>query len=204
MFEQLAWKLLEGEFICQYRMPECYRYLSNDDNQQTVRQWLKPINLELVSTPQGSAWYAAWVDLNSQPNEITKVFREVVLDIKPLIQFLNLLMSANHHDVALSPGDVVRFHELLTSINEQPALREELKGIALFWKSNRDSVDGQLGVVLSRMVDTGLIFESNRDQKIYKATGKLEWFYELLDFYAEQHQIVELEPELEPENGELF
>lgn len=204
MFEQLAWQLLAGEFICQYRTPECYRYLASDDNQQRMRAWLKPINLELVSTPQGSAWYAAWIDLNDKPNEIDKVFREVVQDIKPLIHFLSLLMSANNHDVALSSGDVIRFHELLASINEQPALREELKGIAIFWKSNKDNVDGQLGVILSRMVETGLIFESNRDQKIYKASGKLEWFYELLDFYAEQHQIVELEPEFEPENGDLF
>ena len=206
MFESIARELLQGGFICEYSKPDEWKALQDDDFRRKLNDWLKPIDMVLLSTNTNSAWYAGWQTVEIRTSSIDAVFSKQILNFRPMIQFLNLTMQALHPDKSLQPGDAVPMLKLQTALETHHSLRDELRQICTVWRSNKETISEQLLTVLRQLQKEGYLVEANKESQIFRMTGKISWFYELTDFLAEHQKIDEMIQELpdEPMTGDLF
>ena len=206
MFESIARELLQGGFICEYSKPDEWKALKDDDFRRKLNDWLKPIDMVLLSTSTHSAWYAGWQTVDTRTSSIDAVFSKQILNFRPMIQFLNMTMQALHPDKSLQPGDAVPMLKLQTALETHHSLRDELRQICTVWRSNKETISEQLLTVLRQLQKDGYLVEANKESQIFRMTGKISWFYELADFLAEHQKIDEMIQELpdEPMTGDLF
>ena len=75
MFEQTVTLLLSGEFICNVRYPDAWRFLADEAQRKDVDAFLGRLDRRLASTRQGGAWFAAYQQIGGDER---RVMREVV------------------------------------------------------------------------------------------------------------------------------
>lgn len=202
MFETLIVKLLEGQFICNAAYPDLFEYLKSEGVRREVDGYLSRIGRRLASTPNIQAYYAAHASVGPQErSEIRSLFREIKHDLKPVLGFLNLAMQATNADKTLYSGDVIDFPTVLLRISENPHLGEALRGFASLGKeyaSSDSSHRAQLDKVLQQMTKGGYLIP-DRERDRYQVTGKIDYFYEVMDFLAENEEGIQDDTDKEPE-----
>ncbi|MGR9013581.1 MAG: condensin complex protein MksE, partial [Gammaproteobacteria bacterium] len=112
-------------------------------------------------------------------------------ELQPVVEWLDMMMSCLNQDAALSPGDTLSFSGLLQVIEQNQALADRLQTFAKFkdFTSSDDSVKGRLEKLLSTLQKWNYLHLANRDTLIYQVTGKLDYFYQALQFIQEHEQI---------------
>jgi hypothetical protein len=209
VFETLIIKLMEGQFICNASCPDLFEYLKNEGVRREVGGYLSRIGRRLASTPNTQAYYAAHASVGPQERtEIRSLFREVKHDLKPVLGFLNLTMQATNADKTLYAGDVIDFPTVLLRISENPHLGEALRGFASLGKEYAGSEANQramLDKVLQQMTKAGYLIP-DRERDRYQVTGKIDYFYEVMDFLAENEENIQDDTDKEPdgETGRLI
>jgi hypothetical protein len=100
-------------------------------------------------------------------------------------------MSCLHQDSALAPGDTLSFSSLLQVIEQNQALADRLLSFAKFkdFAGNDDSIKARLEKLLATLHKWRYLKLANRDMLIYQVTGKLDYFYQALQFIQEHEQI---------------
>jgi len=202
MFETLIIKLLEGQFICNASYPDLFEDLKNEGVRREVDGYLSRIGRRLASTPNTQAYYAAHASVGPQERtEIRSLFREVKHDLKPVLGFLNLTMQATNADKTLYAGDVIDFPTVLMRISESPHLGEALRGFSSLGKEYASSDSSQramLDKVLQQMTKAGYLIQ-DRERDRFQVTGKIDYFYEVMDFLAENEENIQDDTDKEPE-----
>lgn len=202
MFETLIIKLLEGQFICNASYPDLFEYLKNEDVRREVDGYLSRIGRRLASTQNTQAYYTAHALVGPQERtEIRSLFREIKHDLKPVLGFLNLTMQATNADKTLYAGDVIDFPTVLMRISENPHLGEALRGFASLGKEYASSDSSQramLDKVLQQMTKAGYLIP-DRERDRFQVTGKIDYFYEVMDFLAENEENIQDDTDKEPE-----
>jgi len=202
MFEAVIITLLEGRFLCNTAYPDLFRYLGEESTRREVDGYLSRIGRRLASTPHGQAYYAAHAAIGPKERVLVRaLFREVKHELRPVLSFLNLVMQSTQRDETLSAGDVLDFSKLLVAITENSHLSEALRGFASLGKefaSNDSSFRAMLDKLLQQMVRTGYLLP-DKDRDRYQVTGKIDYFYEVLSFLAENEDTVQDATEREPE-----
>jgi hypothetical protein len=201
MFETLIIKLLEGQFICNASYPDLFEYLRNEGVRREVDGYLSRIGRRLASTPNTQAYYAAHASIGPQERtEIRSLFREIKYDLKPVLGFLNLTMQATNADKTLYAGDVIDFPAVLMRISENPHLGEALRGFSSLGKeySSDSSQRAMLDKVLQQMAKAGYLIP-DRERDRFQVTGKIDYFYEVMDFLAENEENIQDDTDKEPE-----
>lgn len=211
MFEATVIKLLEGAFICNTVYPDLFSYLKDESASRQVNGYLTQIGRHLAVTPHGQAYYAAYQRIGKEErSEIKALFREIKHDIKPVLGFLNLVMQAQNSDRTLGAGDVIEFPKLLMRVSENSHLEEMLRGFPAMRKdlaSNKANVRTLLDRLLQQMVKSDYLVADRRGDR-FEVTGKIDYFYEVVDFIFENEQHIkeaqEEEQDPEGENRRLF
>lgn len=202
MFDVVVIKLLEGQFICNAAYPDLFEYLRNEGVRREVDGYLSRIGRRLATTPNVQAYYSAHASVGQQErSEIRALFREIKHDLKPVLGFLNLAMQATNADTTLYAGDVIDFPTVLMRISENPHLGEALRGFASLGKeygSSDSSQRAMLDKVLQQMTKSGYLIP-DRERDRYQVTGKIDYFYEVMDFLAENEENIEDDTDKEPE-----
>lgn len=202
MFETVVIKLLEGKFICNTAYPDLFEYLRSEGVRREVDGYLSRIGRRLATTPNVQAYYSAHAAVGQQERpEIRALFREIKHDLKPVLGFLNLAMQATNADTTLYAGDVIDFPTVLMRISENPHLGEALRGFASLGKeygSSDSSQRAMLDKVLQQMTKSGYLIP-DRERDRYQVTGKIDYFYEVMDFLAENEENIEDDTDKEPE-----
>ena len=192
MFDKLLKRLLQGEFICEVSDNAGFRYLQDPENAVQVDDFLTRLDYRLSRTQNQLAFYAAYrtIDSNAR-SDIRKVFQQFRIELQPIVEWLDMLMSCLNQDTALSPGDTLSFSSLLQVIEQNQALADRLQRFATFkdFTSGDDSVKGRLEKLLNTLQKWNYLSLANRDTLIYQVTGKLDYFYQALQFIQEQEQI---------------
>ncbi len=192
MFDKLLKRLLQGEFICEVSDDAGFRYLQDPENAVQVDDFLTRLDYRLSSTQNQLAFYAAYrtIDSNAR-SDIRKVFQQFRIELQPIVEWLDMMMSCLNQDTALSPGDTLSFSSLLQVIEQNQALADRLQRFATFkdFTSGDDSVKGRLEKLLNTLQKWNYLSLANRDTLIYQVTGKLDYFYQALQFIQEQEQI---------------
>jgi hypothetical protein len=207
MFDVLVKRLLQGEFICEISDEAGFKYLQNPDHAQQVDEFLQKLAYRLTKTQNELAFYVAYNYIDSQARrDISRVFQQFRTELQPVVEWLDMMMSCLNRDSALSPGDTLSFGSLLQVIEQNQALADRLQFFVKFkeFAGSDDSVKSRLEKLLSTLNKWGYLILANRDTLIYQVTGKLDYFYQALQFIQEHEQIsIEL-PEDEAVQESLF
>lgn len=208
MFDGVVIKLLEGRFICNTTEPDLFEYLKNEAARLEIDGYLARIGRRLESSPNGEAYYAAYASVSkTDRREIRDLFSTIKHEIKPVLGFLNFSMQAIHADKTLFAGDALDFPTLLKTVSDNPHLGEELRKFPSLGKEYASSdfkVRSMLDRVLQQMVKSGYLVQ-DRENDRYQVTGKIDYFYEVMDFLAENENIEDsTEKEPEAETGRLI
>lgn len=207
MFDRLLKRLLQGEFICEVSDEVGFRYLQAPENAAQVDEFLTRLDYRLSCTQNQLAFYAAYRTIGSGArSDIRKIFQQFRNELQPVVEWLDMMMSCLNQDTALSPGDTLSFANLLQVIEQNQALADRLQSFAKFkdFTSGDDSVKGRLEKLLSTLQKWNYLSLANRDTLIYQVTGKLDYFYQALQFIQEHEQIPVEQGETDAIQGSLF
>jgi hypothetical protein len=207
MFDRLVKRLLQGEFICEISDEASFRYLQEPDNAQQVSEFLSRLEYRLAKTPNDLAFYVAYRHIDSQArSDIRKIFQQFRVELQPVVEWLDMMMACLNQDAALSPGDTLSFSSLLQVIEQNQALADRLQSFAKFkdFTGSDDSVKSRLEKLLGTLHKWGYLTLANRDTLIYQVTGKLDYFYQALQFIQEHEQIPIEQPEEDVVQENLF
>lgn len=185
MFDQTMSLLLKGEFICEVRYKEAYRFLESEPNQRDANAYLARIGRTLVATEQKGAWYAAYEDIGAEEKRIIKEqFSRVKQRLRFLVDFFVKSMRATEREIFYSRGDKIEAHALLAAIDSNPGLRAEFQAIGNVGRGG--ATDGKMKGSLDRqlrlLVDEGYLIVANAEREIYQVTGKIEYLTEIVQF----------------------
>lgn len=211
MFDQVVPQLLEGKFVCESTMPEAFRWLNSESSQRDVAEYLDRIGRRLTRTPNGLAYYATWKRVGSdERTEVKQVFSNIKQTIRPLVHFIGMCMEVEKKDSSPVPGDRLEYAMLLKAVTENQHLFEVLREFGNMGKEFTvvdASAKGMLDKVIQQMVRWGYLININREQESYRFTGKLDYFYQVMEFLIENEGITEPsveEQEDQPDQGRLI
>lgn len=191
MFKNTILLLLSGEFICGVTHPDEFNYLQSEGVRQEIDGYLARIGRRLGVTRNEVAFYAAHTQIGPEErHEARSVFKEIKRDIRPIAKFLILVMQAQRSDMTLFSGDTLRFHELLSRIEESSHLADELNSFAKLgneYASSDMSVRAMLDKLLNRLMKNGYLIV-DRERDLYTLTGKFDYLQEAIDFLMENEE----------------
>lgn len=219
MHSKLLISLMEGNFICKQTHSDWHEHLSNDNNLMNASLVLENFGRKLVATKDGSAYYLC----NSNPLEvkdslIRQTMESAQSNISLYVKFIHMYMTYMNQESMErpNPGDMVSFGEMLDAVFKNQKLKEDVLSFTL---SNSKinigkSTDGKvkehqiLERVFKYLLDDGVLCFVNEGSLIYQFTGKLSFYYDIMDFIHEHDyeikRIIESQNEMEQSQGSLL
>lgn len=204
-FTKVAYALLAGKVICPWSQSELYDVLQDETLQQRMSNWLNDIELKLACSLTGQAYYVVSAEDDALMKASARaLFADIMKEFRFHVAWLELLMKVLRRDYALSPGETLRYSDVLAALNDNTSLQLELAAVPGSSKESR--LQGQLDRLLARLLKDELIREANAQSRIYQFTGKLELLQDYLIFIQETEQIPLGEDEVRSESpqGELL
>jgi len=184
--------LLEGKFISMETDADEFRYLSAEGTGEEVGTELREVGRTIRKTRTGSAFYLVWESLGTaEQRSVRSEFREFRNTLRPVVDFLLLVMNASQSDVPLRSGDTISVSDLSVRIEDNPPQRKKLEEIATLLGVRRETVSERTAGVLDELAKEGLTVLRNRDAQVYLVTGKIDYFYEVLDYIDSREKITE-------------
>lgn len=184
--------LLSGEFICQTKDEDAFRYLQSSANRNEVEQQLNILNRHLSSAAEGEVYFASYQVLaDEQRKVLTQQFQDISNHLMPMVEWLLMVQEAMGTDMPLTQGNIIRLNELQTVIEDTPAYAEQLSKIARFamFGSKASELDAQLKLIFKRLVELGYLIRPNQEKQIYTATGKIDYLFDVLKFIDETEHL---------------
>ncbi len=192
MFEQTVTLLLSGEFICNVRYPDAWRFLADEAQRKDVDAFLGRLDRRLASTRQGGAWFAAYQQIGGDERRVMReIFADIKHNLRLLVGFFVHVMQAMRQDQFLAPGSIIEANRLMAAIDENPNLRGELQALAGLGKGpvGDGTLRGNLERLLKKLRDDGYLVLANPEREIYEVTGKIEYLQEVVDFLMAHQSI---------------
>ena len=184
--------LLEGKFISMETDADEFRYLSAEGTVEDLGTVLREFGLTIRKPGTGSAFYLVWESLGTaEQRSVRSEFREFRNTLRPVVDFLLLVMNASQSDVPLRSGDTISVSDLSVRIEDNPPQRKKLEEIATLLSVRRETVSERTAGVLDELAKEGLTVLRNRDAQVYLVTGKIDYFYEVLDYIDSREKITE-------------
>ncbi|MHA6847217.1 condensin complex protein MksE [Ralstonia syzygii] len=207
MFEQAMSLLLSGEFVCEVRYPDAYRFLAVESNQKDVNAYLTRIGRTLAATEQGGSWYAAYDRIDQDEKRAIKdEFTRIKQKIRFLVEFFVKSMRASEREVFYSRGDKIEAHALMAAIDGNPGLRAEFQALGNVGRGGATDgkMKGSLDRQLRMLVDEGYLVVANAEREIYQVTGKIEYLTEIVQFLMTTDNIADDISEEQETPAQLF
>jgi len=184
MFKHVAEALLSGHFICPTAYPDAFEYLSQPANADKINAFLQPLDRELLNL-DGELFYAAYTVVDdSNRAAIREAFSETRSQLRPVVEWMDMVMTALGQDIPIRARDEIRLHQLLQAIEHEPSLSEQLNRLtqlALF-KTNKTTIAEQLSWVLQKLEQSGYLARPNAQASVYIATGKINYLHKIIAF----------------------
>jgi len=184
--------LLSGEFVCQTKDEDAFRYLQSSINRQEIEQHLSLLNRRLASAAEGEVYFAAYQHLaDNERKVLNQQFQEVSAHLMPMVEWLLMVQEAMDNDMPLTQGTIIRLNQLQTVIEDTPAYAEQLAKISRYamFGSKASELDAQLKLIFKRLVELGYLVRPNQDKQIYTATGKIDYLFDVLKFIDETENL---------------
>ncbi|MBL1264238.1 condensin complex protein MksE [Methylomicrobium sp. RS1] len=184
MFKQVAESLLSGHFICPTAFPDAFEYLSQADNADKINAFLKPLDRELLNM-DGELYYAAYTVVDdSNRTAVREAFSEIRSQLRPIVEWMDMVMTALGQDMPIRARDEIRLHQLLQAIEHEPSLSEQLSRLTqlTLFKTSKTGLNDQLSWVLQKLEQAGFLVRPNPQASVYIATGKINYLHQVIAF----------------------
>lgn len=194
-------RLLAGDFICRITDEDAYRHLSNEQTQQDINHYLRPLNRRLVSNDDQSVYFLGYYELSKEAREqLSQQFAQTVQSLLPLLEWLQLVQETLGRDSALTAGDTIKLQEFVLRTEDNQSLRQRLNTLATdrFFNSQSEQLDSQVKLIFRRLKEHGYLLQPHADRQYYIVTGKIDYLIDVIRFIRdEEHLPVEDTPQQE-------
>jgi len=184
MFKRVAEALLSGHFICPTAYPDAFEYLSQPANADKINAFLQPLDRELLNL-DGELYYAAYTVVDdSNRAAIREAFSETRSQLRPVVEWMDMVMTALGQDMPIRARDEIRLHQLLQVIEHEPSLSEQLNRLTqlTLFKTSKTAIAEQLSWVLQKLEQSGYLARPNAQASVYIATGKINYLHKIIAF----------------------
>lgn len=188
MFERTVFLLLQGQFLCQVSHPDEYRFLEDEASLNEVSGYLAKLSRRVARTPHGTGFYLAFSRIGEVERDVVKThFQSIKGSIGPVVLFFQMVMRATAREDLLMPGALLSSNEIMSKIDQDPGLRNELQNVALM--SRATGADGayrtMFDKLLSKLRSDGYLTIANAERGLYQVTSKLEYVLDVVRFLQE-------------------
>ena len=183
--------LLDGNYICEYAFPQEYVYLTSDNNETFVNEWLSAIDMRLARVGDDGAFFMApqalSTDDNARIREEFLRFRDVY---GPAIRMLQVIRNAKD-EFSLNPGEYIQHAELVQRINEIAALAEQLRSlVGVIRETDARYTNAELVKrLLEHLRKDGYLVIVDAATEMYRSTGKVMQLTQVLRFLGENAEL---------------
>jgi hypothetical protein len=184
MFKHVAEALLSGHFICPTAYPDAFEYLSLPANADKINAFLQSLDRELLNLDD-ELYYAAYTVVDdSNRAAIREAFSETRSQLRPVVEWMDMVMTALGQDMPIRARDEIRLHQLLQVIEHEPSLSEQLNRLTqlTLFKTHRTTIAEQLSWVLQKLEQSGYLARPNAQASVYIATGKINYLHKIIAF----------------------
>ncbi|MDX7998958.1 hypothetical protein FE394_07050 [Xenorhabdus sp. Reich] len=191
-------RLLAGDFICQISDEDSFRHLSDEQTQQKINDYLRPLNRRLVSNDTRTVYFVGYHEFTKEARKkLTGQLAFIINSLQPLLEWLLLIQEIQGRDSALTAGDVIKLQEIILRTEDNQSLRQRLNQLASdsFFKSRSPELDNQIKLIFNRLKEHGYLKQPHADRQYYIVTGKIDYLVDVIRFIRdEEHLPVEDEP----------
>lgn len=183
--------LLDGNYICEYAFPQENVYLTSDNNEAFVNEWLSAIEMCLARVGDDGAFFMAPQTLSTEDNARIREeflrFRDVY---GPAIRMLQVIRNAKD-EFSLNPGEYIQHAELVQKINEISALAEQLRSlVGIIRDTDARYTNAELVKrLLEHLRKDGYLVIVDAATEMYRSTGKVMKLTQVLRFLGENTAI---------------
>ena len=185
MFKQVTEALLSGQFICPTAFPDAFDYLAKADNFKKVADFLAQLERELCVLEGEEIYYSAYssVDDNNR-GQIKEAFSEIRSQLRPVVEWMDMMMTAMGQDMPIRARDEIRLHQLLNIIEHEPSLCEQMNRLTQsgMFKTSKTDITDQLSWILQKLEQAGYLVKPNPQGALYIVTGKMNYLHQLIAF----------------------
>lgn len=206
MFKQTVQKLLTGEIICETAYADQFEYLQVTENRERVEDFLANLDRNLTYLDSADAYYVTFQQVDQDNSaELTQLFLEMRSTFRPLVEFLELLLSATQTDLPLRAKSMVNINSLFDPFEHDQILREQLHRLSAIkpFKTNKLESREQLVFIFQKLEEMGYLVRKNSGSSRYYATARFDIIYLLIEFLNDSER-VELPESIEQTQEELL
>lgn len=192
MFKQTVQKLLGGAVICETAFAEEFEYLQAEGNQQQVDDFLGNLDRNLTYLDSADAFYCTFKQVDASNNaELTQLFSEMRATFRPLVEFLDLLLTASHADLPLRAKSMVNINELFDPFEHDQTLRDQLRRLTSIkpFKTNKIETREQLFFIFQKLEEMHYFVRKNAGSSRYYATARFDLIYLLIEFLNDSERV---------------
>lgn len=185
MFKHVTESLLSGQFICPTAFPDAFDYLAKAENFTKVDAFLAQLERELCVLEGEEIYYAAYAQIDStNRSQIKEAFSEIRSQLRPVVEWMDMVMTATGQDMPIRARDEIRLHKLLNMIEQEPSLCEQMNRLTQtgLFKTNKTSITDQLGWILQKLEQCGYLVKPNPQGALYIVTGKMNYLHQIIAF----------------------
>jgi hypothetical protein len=186
-------ELMAGKFICPVTNETAFNYLSSTRGFEQINTAIAPFERELIQLPDNSAFHLVATNLENKADKISirKHFEECRDIIEPIVSFLVLISRVKPKVGILTSGLIVRYPELLSAIADNEHHLQQMNNLMTLklFKTSKQGTDDKLKAIFKGMIDVELIVEKNAADLTYQVSGKIDYFYSVMQFIADHESI---------------
>ena len=185
-------RLLAGDFICQVSDEDAFRHLSNEQTQQDINHYLRPLNRRLVANDDHSVFFLGYHELTKDAREqLSSQFALTVQSLLSLLEWLQLVQETLGRDSALTAGDTIKLQEFVLRTEDNQSLRQRLNQLASdrFFNSQSEQLDNQIKLIFRRLKEHGYLLQPHQDRQYYIVTGKIDYLIDVIRFIRDEEHL---------------
>lgn len=206
MFKQTVQKLLTGAIICETAYTEEFLYLKAESNHDKVADFLANLDRNLTYLDSADAYYCTFTQVDdSNSTELAALFSDIRSTFRPMVEFLDLLLTASQADLPIRAKSVVNINELFEPFEHDQTLRDQLRRLTSIkpFKTNKEETREQLVMVFQKLEELHYFVRKNTGSSRYYATARFDLIYLLIEFLNDSER-VELPQETQEQQDELL
>jgi hypothetical protein len=206
MFKESIQKLLGGAVICQTAYEAEYLYLKAESQNEKVNDFLSNLDRKLTYLDSADAFYCTFNQVDdSNHSELSSLFSEMRSTFRPLVEFLDLLLTATQADLPIRAKSVLNINELFDPFEHDQTLSEQLRRLTSIkpFKTNKTETREQLVMVFQKLEEMHYFVRKNTGSSRYYATARFDLIYLLIEFLNDA-ELVSLPEQEKSQQDELL
>ncbi len=192
MFKQTVQQLLTGAVICETAFTDEFLFLKASSNSDRVSDFLANLDRQLTYLDSADAYYCTFTQVDpSNHGELTALFSEMRSTFRPLVEFLDLLLTATHADLPLRAKSMVNINELFDPFEHDQSLTAQLRRLTSVkpFKTNKEETREQLVTVFQKLEEMAYFVRKNSGSSRYYATARFDLIYLLIEFLNDSERV---------------